>query len=265
LPAILLRANNASPWTGPTGSNTFLFRGAVPALVDAGVGHESHINAIANTLGDTPLQVVLVTHDHPDHSGGLPAIRWKWPHVRLVRFGEIEEQTIPAGDTALRPIHTPGHSPDHLCFFDERDGELYCGDLVRAGGTIVIPASQGGDLRQYIDSLKRVRALKARRLYPGHGPVLDDPVGVIDEYLRHRAQREAQILEALRAGATSPDAIVARVYGSLPPMLGAAAADTVLAHLIKLREDGKASAVDIPWEKQGAQEPASPHWAWHLA
>ncbi len=261
---ILLRANNASPWTGPTGSNTFLFRGAVPALVDTGVGNESHINAIANTLGDKALLVVFLTHDHPDHSGGLPTIQWKWHHVQVVRFGEFEEQVFPAGDSQLRPIHTPGHSPDHLCFFDEHEGDLYCGDLVRAGGTIVIPASQGGDLAQYIDSLKRIRALKVRRLYPGHGPVLDDPIAVIDEYLRHRAQRDVQILEALRAGATSPQVIVARVYGTLPPGLAAAAADTVLAHLVKLRNEGKTTSVDIPWEGKPDQ-PAGSHWAWHLA
>jgi glyoxylase-like metal-dependent hydrolase (beta-lactamase superfamily II) len=264
VPSILLRANNASIWTGPTGSNTFLFRGAVPALVDAGVGNESHINAIANTLGEKSLQVVFLTHDHPDHSGGLPTIHWKWQHVRVVRFGEYADEIFPAGDTQLRAIHTPGHSPDHVCFFDEREGELYCGDLVRAGGTIVIPASQGGDVAQYIDSLQRIRALKPRRLYPGHGPLIDQPSTLIDEYLRHRAIREAQILEALRTGATSPEAIVARVYGTLAPGLAAAAADTVLAHLAKLRNEGKATAVPIPWEGTPDQAPASP-WAWHLA
>jgi glyoxylase-like metal-dependent hydrolase (beta-lactamase superfamily II) len=136
--------------------------------------------------------------------------------------------------------------------------------LVRTGGTIVIPASQGGDLAQYVESLKRIRALKARRLYPAHGPVIDDPTSVIDEYLRHRARREMQILEALRGGATTADAIVGRVYGTLPPAFAAAAADTVLAHLMKLRTEGKAEAVAIPWEGE-AEQRAESAWAWHLA
>ncbi len=267
MPAILLRANNASPWTGPTGSNTFLFRGAVPSLIDAGVGHDSHLNAIANTLGEKALLAVFVTHEDPEHSGGLGALRWKWQHLRVVRFGEFQEQTFAAGDTQLRPMPTPGHAPDHLCFLDEREGELYCGDLVRAGGTIAIPASQGGDLAQYLDSLTRVRALKVRRLYPGHGPVIDDPAGVIDDYLRHRLKRETQIVEALRAGATSPEVIVARVYGSPGPVFAAAAADTVLAHLMKLRNEGKATAAPIPWERNGSETPESEAaaWAWHLS
>ena len=128
----------------------------------------------------------------------------------------------------------------------------------------MIPASQGGDLAQYIDSLNRIRALKPRRLYPGHGPLIDQPASLIDEYLRHRTQREAQILEALRNGATSPEAMAARVYGALPAELAPAAVDTVLAHLVKLRNEGKATAVPIPWEGTPDQAPASP-WAWHLA
>ncbi len=236
----------------------------MPALLDAGVGDDSHINAIANTLGDNGLQLLFVTHEDPHHNGGLAAIRWKWQHVRVVKFGEFAEQTLPAGDTELRPIHTPGHAPDHLCFLDEREGELYCGDLLRAGGTIVIPASQGGDLAQYLSSLNRIRALKVRRIYPGHGPVIDEPAAVIDEYIRHRARREAQILEALRGGTTSLEAIVTRVYGMLDPPFAAAAADTVLAHLLKLRNEGTASSVGIPWEQNPADVPAAA-WEWHLA
>jgi ribonuclease/clavin/mitogillin len=263
VPAILLRANNASPWTGPTGCNTFVFRGAVPALVDAGAGQESHLNALANTLGDKALQIVFVTHDDPDHNGGLPDVQWKWQHLKVVRFGELDAQEFPAGDTHLRPIHTPGHAPDHLCFLDEREGELYCGDLLRAGGTIVIPASRGGDLAQYLDSLRRLRGMRLRRIYPGHGPVIDDVAGIINEYLGHRAKREIQIVEALRAGDSTPEAIVARVYGRLPPVIAAAAADTTLAHLMKLRNEGKATAAPIPSEGKGGSPETTP-WAWYL-
>ena len=262
--AILLRANNPSPWTGPTGTNTYLFRGVSPALVDAGVGNDVHLARLANALGETPLHAVLLTHDHSDHSGGMPAIQGKWPDVRVEKFGHVSGETIAAGDTVLRPIHTPGHSPDHLCFFDEGEGELYCGDLVRLGGTIVIPASRGGDLVQYLDSLTRVRALKPRRLYPGHGLMIEDPAGVIDGYLQHRQKRESEIIEALRAGESSIDAIVTRVYGRLTPELARAAADSVLAHLNKLRAEGKARSAAIPWEETAGEPRASSPWAWHL-
>jgi endoribonuclease LACTB2 len=146
-----------------------------------------------------------------------------------------------AGDTMLRIIPTPGHAPDHLCFFDEPSGNLYCGDLARRGGSVVIPASKGGNLREYLASLQRVRELNPRRLLPGHGPIIDDPIAVIDEYIAHREMRDRQILEAIASGARSTEEIVEQVYVGLSPALQRAAADTVTAHLLKLREQNKIS------------------------
>jgi glyoxylase-like metal-dependent hydrolase (beta-lactamase superfamily II) len=244
---LLLRANNPSPWTGPTGNNTYLLMGATPALVDAGVGSPDHLAAIAAALDGTPLDRVLLTHNHPDHAGGLPAIASRWPAVRCFRFGDLPEDAIEAGDTLLRPVPTPGHSPDHMCYFDSQSRDLYCGDLIRSGGSIVIPASKGGNLRHYLDSLSRVRNLSPVRLLPGHGPFIDDPIAAIDAYVRHRVEREEQVIAALAAGARSPEEIAGSIYGALPPPLIAAAADTVLSHLIKLHDEGRAFVADDGW------------------
>jgi glyoxylase-like metal-dependent hydrolase (beta-lactamase superfamily II) len=147
----------------------------------------------------------------------------------------------------LRALHTPGHAPDHFCFLDEATRDVYCGDLARRGGTIVIPASAGGNLVQYLASLRRIRALQPRRLLPGHGPVVEDPVSLIDGYLDHRVERESQVLGALRSGATSVDALVQRIYTNLHPTVVRAAADSVLAHLIKLRDEGRVVEQDGEW------------------
>ena len=232
---ILVRAHNPSTWTGPTGNNTFLLRGAVPTLIDAGVGHPEHLEDIASALGGVSLAVVLITHGHSDHVSGVPALRARWPAIQVLA-GTFPEW-IAAGDGQLRAIHTPGHSPDHVCFFDESSRDLYCGDLVRAMGTIVIPASKGGNLREYLASLHRVRELAPRRLLPGHGPTVADPVTLIDSYIAHRADRERQLVDALREHGATPEQLVPRIYGQLPNGLESAARESVLAHLIKLEEE----------------------------
>jgi glyoxylase-like metal-dependent hydrolase (beta-lactamase superfamily II) len=116
---------------------------------------------------------------------------------------------------------------------------VYCGDLVRREGSIVIPARKGGDLRAYLASLQRVRDLAPRRLLPGHGAIVDDPIALIDRYVAHRAEREQQILKAMLDGARTVEEIVRRVYPALPASLSDAAADSVRAHLAKLRDDGR--------------------------
>ena len=261
---LLLRANNASAWTGATGNNTWLLAGRVPALIDAGVGSPAHLDAIAAALDGATLARVLVTHGHSDHVAGLPALAARWPSVRIIRFPELRDGEVEAGDGRLRAIHTPGHAPDHVCLFDDQSGDLYCGDLVRAGGTIVIPASKGGNLRDYLESLRRVRALAPKRLLPGHGPIIDNPAAAVDQYVRHRAQREEQVVEALRNGARTPAEIAAGIYGDLPSSLTGAAADSVLAHLIKLQEEGRAMPVATPSEATAEEQNVSPLSAWRL-
>ncbi len=113
---------------------------------------------------------------------------------------------------------------------------------------MAIPASSGGDLTAYLRSLRRVQALKPSRVLPAHGPVIDDPLALIEQYLAHRHHREVQILSALEASLDTVDAITGRIYTGLNPQLGPLARESVLAHLIKLQHDGLARKNGERWQ-----------------
>jgi glyoxylase-like metal-dependent hydrolase (beta-lactamase superfamily II) len=242
-----LHAANPGPLTGE-GTNTWMIAGAEPTLIDAGVGAPAHLAALADELAGQPLARVLVTHGHSDHASGAPALRGAWPGVELCRFGTSHEpgwrmlhdgDRVHAGDATLEVIHTPGHAPDHVCFWNAASGDLFGGDLVLLETTVVIPAGHGGDLRAYLASLSRVAALEPVRIYPGHGPVIERPLDVIAGYIAHRRSRERQVIRCIEQGVRDPDQIVDRIYPALPSHLRDAARMTIVAHLEKLEHDGR--------------------------
>jgi glyoxylase-like metal-dependent hydrolase (beta-lactamase superfamily II) len=144
----------------------------------------------------------------------------------------------------LVPIHTPGHASDHLCFYLEEERALFSGDLILNGSTTVIP-EEDGDLGLYMDSLRRVQALGVERIYPAHGPVVEDAPAKIQEYIDHRLLRERQILDALGNGAATIPDIVKVVYAEVPTMLHKMAGQSVHSHLKKLARDGRVREAPI--------------------
>ena len=244
---MLVPAFNPGPLTG-RGNNTWLLDGPEPTLIDAGLGRSDHLDALADALKGRPLVRVLVTHGHADHASGAPALRLRWPAVELHKWpaaGErgwlplTEGQRLRAGDRVLEVIHTPGHALDHVCFWDAEKRELYAGDMVALGTTIVVPGERGGGMQAYLASLERMAALQPVRIYPGHGDVIERPLDLIADFIEHRRLREAQVMACLADGVSEVEAMVARIYPGLADGLRAAARQTVEAHLGKLRAEGR--------------------------
>jgi len=243
-----LHAANPGPMTG-AGNWTYLIGATRPVLIDAGVGDASHLDAIANAAPGG-LSRVIVTHAHSDHVTGAPAVHERWPaatfskHPWPVRdpklpWTRLDEGDIVATDEGdLHVLLTPGHSPDHVTLWHPESRTLFVGDMLVQGSTVVIPASHGGSLIEYLRSLRRMAELQPRRALPAHGPVIDDPLALIQYYVDHRAQREAQVLEALAKNRDDVASITRLIYPTLQPALVQMAQESVLAHLQKLETDG---------------------------
>jgi glyoxylase-like metal-dependent hydrolase (beta-lactamase superfamily II) len=242
------------------GNWTYFLPGRHPALIDAGTGLPAHLRAIVDARAAGPGHV-LVTHAHGDHASGAAAIAERWPETAFSKYpwpGRDERYPVPwrpladgdsvrAGDDELRVVHTPGHAPDHVAFWHEATRTLLSGDLITPGTTVVILASHGGSLLQYLDSLRRVQTLAPARLLPAHGAAIDDPAKLIEHYLAHRLMREDQIVAALGAGLGTVEAIVDHIYVGLSAPLVPMARESVLAHLLKLQDEGRAAQHEGDW------------------
>ncbi len=206
---------------------------------------------------------IIITHLHPDHIGGATHLAEKFNlpvathrltaeaisgEIRVDRFiedGEVIELHEASTDLTwqLRAMWTPGHARGHLSFYEERTGALLTGDCVVGFGTVVI-APPEGNMNDYLASLRRFLELpRLTALMPGHGPVIADARGRIEEYIAHRHDREEQIVGAMKDGATAIPQIVKAIYADVPEANRQLAELSVLAHLEKLEGEGRVARV----------------------
>jgi glyoxylase-like metal-dependent hydrolase (beta-lactamase superfamily II) len=225
------------------GTNTWIVGDAPALVIDPGPDDPGHLAEVARTAGS--VGAIALTHDHPDHApGAIPLAAMTGARVLAARPAEGMErirdgERVSTGSVSLSVVATPGHTPDHVAFSDARTGSLFTGDAVLGRGTSVIDPPEG-DLAAYLRSLRRMRELGPRTIYPGHGPVVLRALSKLDEYLDHRAMREEQILTALGDASRTPEELVTEIYGDYPPEVHELAARSVLAHLLKLEVEGRA-------------------------
>jgi glyoxylase-like metal-dependent hydrolase (beta-lactamase superfamily II) len=243
-------AANPGPFTYH-GTNTWLIEGPDGfTVLDPGPEDAANTADILRATGGRVARILL-SHTHTDHLAGVPALRAAtgakvWSYVQSQDPAHTPDIALHDGDEVdgWLAIHTPGHASDHLCF--ARDGVVFTADHIMSWSTSVVSPPHG-NMRAYFDSMRRMLARDDRAYLPGHGPMVTDPMPFARALLAHRAQREAAIATALAAGPTTSMGLVDALYATVNPKLRPAAQCTVIAHLEKLREEGRAIAEGETW------------------
>ncbi|KAG2229723.1 hypothetical protein BDF21DRAFT_496396 [Thamnidium elegans] len=250
------------------GTNTYLLgAGSQKILLDCGEGVPEYLNHLETSLTQTDqsayISDIIISHGHRDHWGGLVDILnspilnpnktikvHKFPiptgftldHLDsfpkdISVYDLIDKQVFKLQDTTLNVIYTPGHTKDHCTFWLEEEQSIFTADCVLGQGTAVFE-----DLSEYIDGLSNLLTFKPKHLYPGHGPFIENGMATIQQYIDHRMEREAQVIDLLVNGekkSWSALEIVQILYKDYPESLHLPAARSIVLHLLKLKKDGK--------------------------
>lgn len=273
-------ANNPGPFTY-TGTGVYIVGDKNVAVIDPGPALPEHRVALDKALEGRRVTHVLMTHHHIDHSPlAIPLARDHGCEVYgyglQIRPPEDGEVRLEAGDDlsfkpdveirggdiiegddwTVEAIHTPGHTSNHMCFDLREENTLFSGDHIMGWSTSVV-SPPDGHMGDYLDSLRRIKARGFDRIWPTHGPCIDNVDEFVGAYIDHRLAREVQIMDALEGGLTEIMPIVEKLYVDLDKRLYPAAAHSVLSHLIHMRETGRVASDDADGLKASYRPAAS--------
>jgi ribonuclease/clavin/mitogillin len=262
---IVLHPMPTRPLPPATHTNAYLIGEKELVLLDPGSGDPAALEELFTLMdhlaseGRRPKMVVL-THHHPDHVGGLDEVRTRYripvaahpecaKHFRIdVALGDGERIPLAPGIRPwdLQVVHTPGHTRDHLCLLHGSSGSVFCGDHIAGAGTVVIDPPDG-DMHAYLDSLEKLLELSPRVLYPAHGSPRGGAERRLRELIAHRLEREWKVAQALSETPAGIAYLVPIVYADTPKELWKWAERSLLAHLIKLEAEGRARRAGERW------------------
>ena len=233
-----IRAANPGPFT-LSGTNSWIVGFGPAWLVDPGPALPAHVEALVAELERRGgLGGIALTHDHPDHTEAVPAIRERFPETPVAAARGSVDVELGEGDVfgPLTSTRTPGHAPDHLTFVT--GNAALTGDAVLGEGSVFVFPDPGA-LAGYLRGLEGLRRRRLELVCPGHGPLVLDADAKLSEYIEHRLERERRLIAALDGGKRTVDELIDDVWDDAPERLRPAAAVTLAAHLDKLDEEGR--------------------------
>ena len=234
------------------GTNQYIVGKESAVIIDVALSADSNMDGIleqAEAMGAKRIDKILLTHIHNDHTGGAMALRKRCGAklgIHRSRRGYLggedfqydDNDRISFGGGELHVLHTPGHESGHCCFYESGDKVLFSGDNILGYGTAVIHPPDG-NMTDYMTSLERLLGFDINVILPGHGPLIGKPEAKIREYIKHRLEREQQVLAALRAGRNTIGDITQMIYVDVSAALQRVAEFSVQAHLEKLMREGR--------------------------
>ena len=233
------------------GTNQYIVGKEGGLVIDVALSADSNMDGIieqAEAMGVKKIEKILLTHIHTDHTGGALALRKRCGAklgIHRSRKGYLggedfqydDNDLISFGGGELRVLHTPGHESGHCCFYESGDKVLFSGDNILGYGTAVIHPPDG-NMSDYMQTLERLLGFEMSLILPGHGPLIGKAEEKIREYIKHRLEREQQVLAALRKGRNTIGDITEAIYLDVSAALKRVAEFSVQAHLEKLVRDG---------------------------
>lgn len=217
------------------------------ALIDTGWGDKEEIDAMSQQVSSTglPLEAIITTHAHPDHIGGVSKILQLFPGVPIVDLSRKRKkvQTVELGGRNLTVFQSPGHTKDSKYAFDSRAGVIFTGDNVLGDLSADIEY-----MREYMDGIGALISLGPTIICPGHYESISGATAALLAVLRHREEREQQVLDALRPRkASTLDNLFDSIYGDEYKRKKRMAKFQIESHLIKLEEEGKVTKRANGW------------------
>ncbi len=264
-------ADNPSVFTYH-GTGTFIVGQGDVAVIDAGPALARHVEDILDATRGETVTHQFITHTHSDHSPAARLLK-EATGAEIWAYGPAtggDDGTTPVDESedrgfapdhllchgeriagpgwTIEAVHTPGHASNHMCYALDEEKTLFSGDHVMGWSTSVV-SPPDGDMSAYLDSLEHVLERGDAILRPTHGAAITDPATFVSALIDHRRMRDRQIIACLSDGIGTIPAMVETLYSATDRRLFPAARRSVLAHLIRLVDQGRVAADGTPDER----------------